>query len=58
MEVDKFTGSNDFTLWRLKMKALLVHQGLADGIDPVRLIPDPVRLFIFRRDFVMEGING
>ena len=34
MEVDKFTGSNDFTLWRLKMKALLVHQGLSDGIDP------------------------
>ncbi|KAH9779667.1 hypothetical protein KPL71_007786 [Citrus sinensis] len=28
LEVEKFTGENDFHLWRLKMRALLVHQGL------------------------------
>ena len=32
-EVDKFTGENDFNLWRIKMKALMVHQGVADAIS-------------------------
>ena len=32
-EVDKFSGENDFSLWRIKMKALLVHQGLSTAID-------------------------
>lgn len=31
-DAEKFTGLNDFGLWRLKMKALLVQQGLADAI--------------------------
>ena len=31
-EVEKFTGSNDFGLWRLKMRAFLVHQGLEDAL--------------------------
>ena len=37
LDVDKFTGVNDFNLWRLKMKALLVHQGLSDAISRGRL---------------------
>ena len=32
MEAEKFTGHNDFGLWRIKMKALLIQQGLADAI--------------------------
>ncbi|KAI0512123.1 hypothetical protein KFK09_012760 [Dendrobium nobile] len=32
LEIDKFKGENDFSLWRIKMKALLVHQGLSDAI--------------------------
>lgn len=32
LEVDKFTGENDFHLWRLKMRALLVHQGLEEAL--------------------------
>lgn len=28
LEVDKFTGENDFHGWRLKMRVLLVYQGL------------------------------
>ena len=32
-EVDKFTRDNDFSLWRINMKALLVHQGLSSAID-------------------------
>ncbi|KAG6679195.1 hypothetical protein I3842_14G118700, partial [Carya illinoinensis] len=27
-DVEKFTGKNDLGLWRIKMKALLVQQGL------------------------------
>lgn len=28
LEIEKFTGSNDFSLWRLKIKAILLHRGL------------------------------
>lgn len=35
LEVEKFTGENDFHLWRLKMKALLVHQGLDVALGEV-----------------------
>lgn len=27
-ELDKFNRDNEFNLWRIKMKTLLVHQGL------------------------------
>nr|KYP70225.1 Retrovirus-related Pol polyprotein from transposon TNT 1-94 [Cajanus cajan] len=32
-DIDKFNGSNDFTLWKLKMKAVLVHQGCAAALE-------------------------
>ena len=32
-DLEKFNGENDFSLWRLKMKALLVHQGLAKALE-------------------------
>ncbi|KAH9648835.1 hypothetical protein KPL70_025759 [Citrus sinensis] len=32
LEVEKFIGENDFHLWRLKMRALLVHQGLDEAL--------------------------
>ena len=32
-EVDKFNGANDFDLWRIKMKALLVHYGISEAIE-------------------------
>ena len=35
LEVEKFTGENDFHLWRLTMKALLVHQGLDEALAEV-----------------------
>jgi len=34
-DIDKFTGDNDFSLWRIKMKALLVHQGLEEALAGV-----------------------
>ncbi|KAL8521619.1 hypothetical protein ACS0TY_011948 [Phlomoides rotata] len=32
LDVEKFTGKNDFGLWKVKMKALLVHHGLATAL--------------------------
>ena len=32
-EIEKFNGANDFGLWRIKMKALLVHNGISEAID-------------------------
>ncbi|KAL8539403.1 hypothetical protein ACS0TY_001141 [Phlomoides rotata] len=32
LDVEKFTGKNDFGLWKVKMKALLVHHGLASAL--------------------------
>ncbi|KAL6513040.1 E3 ubiquitin-protein ligase upl4 [Orobanche minor] len=32
-ELEKFTGENDFNLWRIKIKALLVQQGVGAAID-------------------------
>ena len=31
-KVEKFTGSNDFGRWRLKMRALLGHQGFEEAL--------------------------
>ncbi|KAL8496305.1 hypothetical protein ACS0TY_020137 [Phlomoides rotata] len=32
LDIEKFTGKNDFGLWKFKMKALLTHNGLADAL--------------------------
>ncbi|KAH9670747.1 hypothetical protein KPL70_017094 [Citrus sinensis] len=44
-EVEKFTGENDFHLWRLKMRALLVHQGLEETLGDPRSEKKPSKLF-------------
>ncbi|KAL8529489.1 hypothetical protein ACS0TY_006788 [Phlomoides rotata] len=31
-DIEKFYGKMNFGLWRIKMKVLLVHQGLADAL--------------------------
>uniref|UniRef100_A0A803NRR8 Retrovirus-related Pol polyprotein from transposon TNT 1-94 n=1 Tax=Cannabis sativa TaxID=3483 RepID=A0A803NRR8_CANSA len=36
-EVDKFSSTNNFGLWRIKMKALLVHQGIHQAVDKEEL---------------------
>ncbi|KAD7478133.1 hypothetical protein E3N88_01269 [Mikania micrantha] len=38
-ELEKFDGKNDFGLWRLKMKALLVHQGVVDALAGEARLP-------------------
>lgn len=37
-EAEKFTGKNDFNLWRIKMKALLVQHGLSDAIKATPIV--------------------
>ena len=32
-EIEKFTIGGDFSLWKLKMRALLVHQGLKSALE-------------------------
>ncbi|KAL8506416.1 hypothetical protein ACS0TY_017338 [Phlomoides rotata] len=32
LDIEKFTGKNDFGLWKFKMKALLTHNGLVDAL--------------------------
>ena len=39
-EVEQFIGSNDFGLWRLKMRALLIHKGLEDALKGINGLPE------------------
>ncbi|KAK0578324.1 hypothetical protein LWI29_008623 [Acer saccharum] len=38
-EVEKFTGSNDFGLWKIKMKAVLVKEGLTTALEGEDKLP-------------------
>ena len=33
VDVEKFNGGNDFCLWRLKIRAILIQQGLDSALD-------------------------
>ncbi|KAH9763592.1 Integrase catalytic domain-containing protein [Citrus sinensis] len=33
IDLEKFTGKNDFNMWKVKMEALLIIQGLGDGLE-------------------------
>ena len=35
IDLEKFTGKNDFNMWKVKMEALLITHGLGDAIEPV-----------------------
>lgn len=38
-DVEKFTRSNDFALWIIKMKALLAQQSLVEALDGESSLP-------------------
>ncbi|XP_057791331.1 uncharacterized protein LOC131008473 [Salvia miltiorrhiza] len=40
-DVEKFSGKNDFGLWRIKMKAMLIQQGLAGALNADSEKKDP-----------------
>ncbi|KAH9668238.1 hypothetical protein KPL70_021339 [Citrus sinensis] len=35
IDLEKFNGKNDFNMWKIKMEALLITQGLGDAIEPI-----------------------
>ena len=41
-DIEKFDGSNDFGLWRIKMKALMGNLGLKKALVPQKPFPDTV----------------
>jgi len=38
-DIEKFTSKNDFRLWRMKMRALLVHHGLEQALEGEKGLP-------------------
>ena len=38
-DIEKFNGSNDFTLWKLKMKVILVQQKCEEAIEGEEKLP-------------------
>ncbi|XP_048420834.1 receptor kinase-like protein Xa21 [Pyrus x bretschneideri] len=38
-DIEKFNGRNDFSLWRVKMRAVLVQQGLLKALQGVEALP-------------------
>lgn len=38
-DIERFSGENDFSLWRIKMKVLLIHQGVEDAQAGERKLP-------------------
>ncbi|XP_042003772.1 uncharacterized protein LOC121752741 [Salvia splendens] len=39
LEAEKFTGTNDFGLWRMKIRAMLTQQGLASALETKQIDP-------------------
>ncbi|KAH9778870.1 Integrase catalytic domain-containing protein [Citrus sinensis] len=35
IDLEKFTSKNDFNIWKVKMEALLITQGLGDALEPI-----------------------
>ena len=39
-DLEKYNGKNNFGLWRLKMRAMLVQQGLEDVLGGISKLPN------------------
>ncbi|KAL5833031.1 hypothetical protein ACOSQ3_016705 [Xanthoceras sorbifolium] len=55
-DVEKFNGQKDFSLWRVKMQALLVHQGLAKALK--RKDPLPESMSDKDKDEILEKAHS
>ena len=55
-EVEKFDGRNDFNLWRVKMCALLVQQGLSKSLKGVEALP--TTMYNEENDELMEKAHS
>ncbi|KAK3026945.1 hypothetical protein RJ639_040351 [Escallonia herrerae] len=41
-DLEKFNGSNDFSLWRMKMCAVLIQQGLLKALKGNQGLPETI----------------
>ena len=41
-DIEKFDGTNDFGLWRIKMKALLGNLGLDEALETKKKLPETI----------------
>lgn len=55
-EIEKFTGKNSFSLWHIKMRAILVQQGLVKALDGKEKLPSS--LTSKQKDEVMEKAHS
>ena len=55
-EVEKFDGKNDFSLWCVKMHALLVQQGLSKASKDREA--SPTMMFYEEKDRLMEKVHN
>ena len=55
-EVEKFDGRNDFNLWRVKMRALLVQQGLSKSLKGIEALP--TTMYNEENDELMEKAHS
>ena len=55
-EIEKFNGNNDFSLWRLKMHALLVQNGLHKALKGNNNLPE--KLSEEEKDELLEKAYG
>ena len=39
-DIEKFDGTNNFGLWRIKMKALMGNLGLKEALEPQKPLPE------------------
>ncbi|XP_073152165.1 uncharacterized protein [Henckelia pumila] len=42
-DIEKFTGKNDFSLWRIKMRAILIQQGLVEALKKKEEVSDDIK---------------
>ena len=55
-DIEKFTEKNSFSLWRIKMRAMLVHQGLIKALDGRDKLP--ATLLEEQKDELMEKAHS
>ncbi|KAK2986619.1 hypothetical protein RJ640_004375 [Escallonia rubra] len=60
-DLEKFDGSNDFSLWKMKMRVVLIQQGLLKALKGNQGLPETMDWFVIHRLFdggeVLMGNN-
>jgi len=54
MKIDKFTGRNSFSLWQIKMKALLKQQGLWAPLSGKKVEPITTEMEVTEEERIQQ----